>query len=184
METKVVTIGKKTVTLVMQADDRDIDMDEITSIDYGNILGEVLTFPVLLNRMGILRTEIENHYKRAELDVEIEKSAMKRVKAERELHYYEVLKKEGKATVAQVEGKVLIDEEYQQAERQYFNLRKRLIKIEEDKNTVESLYWACKNKWDVLVKLSEKIRPEDMEGQIIDETINGILIKCRPAAIG
>ena len=62
--------------LVMETKDFTgvIDVDDLLSIHYENIPGEVITISVLLNRIGMLKAEAEGVAKKAKLAVEIYES--------------------------------------------------------------------------------------------------------------
>jgi hypothetical protein len=45
------------------------------------------------------------------------------------------------------------------------------------------LYWSAKSKDSKLDKLSDKLRPEEFERELVEDTINGIVIKFRDSVI-
>ena len=47
------------VTLETNGFSGRIDIDQLTSIDYGNLYGEAVTVSALLNKVGLLRAEAE-----------------------------------------------------------------------------------------------------------------------------
>ena len=52
-----------------------------------------------------------------------------------------------------------------------------LIKIQKNRDMINSWYWAIKSKDEKLNKISEKLRPEDFESDLLEEKINGVLMK-------
>ena len=52
MQKKVITIGGQTYVLIFDEFDENVDIDAILKIDYSNLIGEMVTFPVILNRYG------------------------------------------------------------------------------------------------------------------------------------
>ena len=46
MNSKMITIGDKTYRLMYDEFGEDIDIDELLKIDYSNLIGEIVTFPV------------------------------------------------------------------------------------------------------------------------------------------
>ena len=59
--------------------DTDIDIDDLIKIDYHNILGEILTFSVIMNRIGNFRAEMEELMEEAKVEVEIKKASRKHI---------------------------------------------------------------------------------------------------------
>ena len=49
MEKKIINIGDKSYRLIFdQFDDSEVDIDELLKIDYSNLIGEIVTFPVIV----------------------------------------------------------------------------------------------------------------------------------------
>ena len=71
-ETIVIDLGNsKLVRLTYQPFDTDIDMDQITQIDYSNIVGELLTVSALLNKVGLLKADVNNRFSEEKVDLDI-----------------------------------------------------------------------------------------------------------------
>lgn len=168
--TIVIELPNKMVVLQIIDFDTDINVDEILKIDYGNTVGELLTFSVLNNRIANLKAEMEYQVSLAKLDVEVLEAQM-----------YEEYKKNliasgDKATDKAVEASVVRDVRYSTIKKSLFMKQKNL-------GYVESLYWAAKDKADKLNKISEKLRPEEFEKELLEDTINGVMIKCTKKSI-
>lgn len=169
----IVNFGDKLVSLLITDFDTDIDMDDVLKIDYGNIIGEVLTFPVIVNRIGALRAELENKMSDEKFDLEVygaKLSEMFRRNGQRTETDAGGSKKIKAPTVQELSNKVLLDEGYQARQKKVF----RIIK---DYQFVDSLYWAAKDKSKKLDFCSNSIKPEDFEKDIVDSAINGVMIK-------
>ena len=57
---KVIKIKDKTYFLKFDDFDENVDVDSLLKIDYGNLLGELVTFPVVVNRFGTMLADAEN----------------------------------------------------------------------------------------------------------------------------
>jgi len=166
--------GDKIIVLKITNFDTDVDTDDILKIDFSNILGEILTFSVIYNRIGILRAEMENIVKRAEFDLEIYRANLEerlRKSLSRKENYY---RKDGtkivEPTSTEITNNVFMDEGFQNKKSVFFRLKKEF-------SYVENLYWSAKSKDDKLNKISEKITPSEFEKELIGDKINGIIIK-------
>ena len=60
MEKKIIKVGEKTYKLLFDNFDEDMNIDELLKIDYSNLIGELITFPVIVNRFGQLLAEAES----------------------------------------------------------------------------------------------------------------------------
>lgn len=170
----IIETGKRITVLKVLDEDQEIDAEDILNIDYSNIIGEVLTFSVILNRIANLKAEINNTYSNAKLDLEI-KEAQLSEKFRKELTE-DILDKNGnflkkdKPTVKEVENKVITDEEF-------IAMRREVFKLEKQQSYLESLYWAAQDKSKKLDKLGSSIKPDDFDKEIITGAVNGIMIK-------
>jgi hypothetical protein len=169
-----VPFASKIVTLKIGIFDTDVDTDDLLKIDYSNIMGEILTFPVLLNRIGSLRAEAMDMVANAKMDFAIFEAQLKEEKRRNGVKTQTDAKGVEKAvrlTADEVEGAVLTDPRWKV---------KKLDLLAREKNFqyIDSLYWAAKSKDDKLNKLSHSLKPEEFEQDILEGAVNGILIKC------
>lgn len=169
-----IPFDKKVVTLILSDFDADIDTDDITSIDYSNIIGELLTFPVVMNRIGLIRAEIHNVLSEKKLNVQIMNASLtKKYRNELRRNDGEKVKE---ATEKAIESSVTLDQGYQIALRNE-------VAAERNYNIVDALYWALKDKSGKLDALSHRITPQEFENEIIEGTVNGIMVKCSKSLI-
>ena len=73
-----INIGGRGITLETKDFGENIDVDDLLSIHYENIPGEVITIAVLLNRIGLLKAQAEGEAKNAKLNLEISESKFKK----------------------------------------------------------------------------------------------------------
>lgn len=174
MEKIVVNFKEKTVILSLTEFDTDMDMDDILRIDYSNIIGEVLTFPVIVNRIGILRAEQENIVSNKKLKLEVYAAELKALFKKNEMIKVKTAATNGTKlkppTVNEIENHVLLDKGYQNKRKEYF-------RAEKDYNYIDSLYWAAKDKSKKLDYCSAGIKPSDFENEIVTGSVNGVMIK-------
>jgi hypothetical protein len=174
---EIVKIALKTKIVCLKLSEfnleSEIDLDSILKIAYHNIIGEILTFPVILNRIGNLQAEMDEALEATKLEIEIKKATFDAQFRK------ELIKKvdDGKGnmktvypTEKEIEASIILDPVYQ-------NLQKKLIRVNKEKKNIDSFYWAAISKDNKLNKISEKLRPEEFENEIIEDTINGIQIK-------
>lgn len=170
---KIIELPNKMVTLTLTQFDTDIDADELTNIQYHNIIGEILTFPVIMNRIGNLRADMEQIYAEAKLDFEIFEAHEQEKQRKALTFSVEDLKgkvKIDKPTKDEVENAVLISAAYKVKKLELFKIQRNL-------GYVESLFWAAKSKDSKLDTLSAKLKPEEFENEILEGSINGVMIK-------
>ena len=181
MENEVIEINLKNKIVLLKIDnfDGEIDMDDLLKIDYSNILGEVLTFPVLMNRIGILRADMQNVLSAEEFDLKVYAAKIGEM-LRKNLSKSETdaggNKKVKQPTVQQLENEVLLDEGYILRQKKLFRIRKEF-------EYLDSLYWSAKDKSKKLDYCSGSIKPEDFENEILEASINGVSIKVREKLI-
>jgi len=62
-----VHIGEKVITLIFEDFDENINVDELTKIDYSNLYGEAVTISALLNKIGILKADVEEALEKSKI---------------------------------------------------------------------------------------------------------------------
>lgn len=161
----------KVAILSVQPFDGDIDVESIVKIDYSNILGEILTFPVVFNRVANLRAEMTNIVAEAKLTFEIFEARLVEKKQKE-------LEASGgkKPSIKDVDVAVLLDPSLKVAKNIY--LRKQ-----RDYEYVDALYWSAQSKDKKLNVLSEKISPAEFEKELVEGAINGVMVKMAKAAM-
>lgn len=173
----VIPIGRnRNVVLVLPEFDMDMDTEQLTQIQQHNLMGEILTSSALLNKVGNWVAEMENQVAAVELDLKIwqanqEKDAKGKLSYEEDDGKGKGGKKKVKPTIPEVEA-------YITSLPAYRDKHLHLLTMKKDMQILRNFFWSVKSKDDKLVKLSEKIRPEEFEGEIVEERINSIMIRC------
>lgn len=150
-------------TLIIKPFDGDVNIEDLLKIDYSNLMGEILTFPVVFNRVANMKAEMANILAERKLNMDI-------FEAQLTEEHGNKLRAQGKATIKDIEVAVLRDVRYQIKKKDLFQCQK-------DFDYLDSLYWSAKSKDGKLDRLSEKLRPDDFNGELLAETINGVQIK-------
>jgi len=169
-EPLIIELRDKMVVLKALPFDTDIDIDEILKIDHHNYLGEILTFPVLLNRIANLKAEQQNIVSEAKNDVDIFEAQLTEEKRK------SIMATGGKGTVSEVEAAMKTDARYKIKKNDFFAKQKNL-------DYLDSLYWAAQAKMNLLNKISDKIRPEEFSNELLTDVVNGVMIKASKKAI-
>lgn len=166
VEKIIIELSTKIVVLKIQQFNTDVDTDELLRIDYANILGEVLTFPLIFNRIGNLRAEAAEILAISKVDFDI-------FEAQLVAEYQKKLqaKTEKRITNKDIDSSIYTD-------ARWGIKKKELILKEKNYNIIDALYWGAKSKDTKLDKISEKIKPEEFEKELIEGVINGVMIKC------
>lgn len=175
-EPYTIEIGDKTIQLHFEEFDTDIDVDELLVVDINNILGDVITFPVILNRIALLRAQQQSIVSESKLDLQIMEANLQENVRKRLTTRTDISGKISKPTVAEVENAVNTDKGFVISKRNH-------IRKERDLAYLDALYWSAKSKDDKLNKASEKIRPEEFSHEILEDAINGVYIKAKRSLI-
>jgi len=153
-----IKIGDKSYDLVIEDFNETIDVDNLLQIDYSNVIGEILCFPVILNKLGKLLAD-------AEYTVNTNKMLM---------DVYEAKFKENQRNGATKAPSVEQLNNLLDADKMYGVLRKKLIESQRTRDYMNSVFWSAKDKSNMLQKLSLTINFGDYDDKIILKSINSI----------
>jgi len=177
MQKVIVPFGQKTVVLSYGDFDDEVNVDDLTSIDYSNLYGEAVTVSALMNRIGILKSEAEANHSQKKLDCDIYEANLSRG-YRRESNTtggkFTIEDETGapfmmKLTDKAVEAAVLLDLAYQ-------NKRKAVINAKRDLDFIESIYWAVQSKDKKLSVLMKATSPEEFYNELIEGKVNGLTV--------
>lgn len=166
MEKRIIQIGGNTYKLIFDNFDEDVDIDSLLKIDYSNLIGELVTFPVILNRFGILLAEAESQVAETKLNMDVYEA-----KTKEKLRIELAEQNNGKApTVEALNNAVVSNKAYQAMKRKY-------IEVVKTRDYINSIFWAVKDKSEKLNKLSLSIPPGDLSDSVIEGRVNNVLVK-------
>lgn len=162
---KVVKIKDQTYFLKFDEFDENIDVDSLLKIDYSNLIGELVTFPVIVNRFGTLLADAENEVAEAKLNLDVFEAKTK------ERLRLKLTEDNGKApTVDALNSALMLDKAYQQMKKKYFEAQKT-------RDYINSIFWSAKAKDDKLSKLSLSIQDTEIPDSALEGRVNNVLIK-------
>jgi hypothetical protein len=167
----IISIGDKTISLRAQDFDTDVDLDKLLSVDYNNIIGDIITFPVIFNRIANLRADLIEAVSSEKLNLKILEA-----KLAEKYRRKGVAAGTTRVTAGQIENQVLLDEEFIAASR-------ALITVEKNSNVVDALYWAAKSKDGKLDGFLMKMKPDEFIDEILEESINNVVVRVRRGPI-
>lgn len=174
-KTTIKLTGGDTITLKFKELPEEIDVDRILRIDYANLTAEMVTIPVLMNKIGLMLAELENTVRINELVLKKEKAFV----AEKGRTEITELKK-GKAAT---NDEVL---EYVRMSPKYDVFNRKLSQSMMNRDVMNSLYWSLKSKQEILQNLSKSITAGDFQDGLINsvmKTINYVEIGDRKPVI-
>jgi hypothetical protein len=169
---KNITIGDKVYQLQFDDFDEEMDIDNLLRIDHSNLVGEMVTFPIFVNRFGNLLAEAESKVAEVKLNLEITEAKLKeRLKAE-----LQEVNGGKNPTVDALNNAVLLDKTYQA-------MRKKHIEVQKNRDYIQSVFWSAKDKSSKLDKLSLTLQQGDVTESEIEGRVNGVLIKQKKGLI-
>lgn len=152
---KNIAFGKSVYTIEFAEFEDEIDVDDLMTIHYENLIGEVLTFPVIVNRLGLLLADAERALSEQKLTFDIFEAKLKEEK-----RAWLAENNDKKPTVDEVNAAVVGDPKYRAQRLLLFNAQK-------NRDYVASLLFSAKDKSAKLDKLSLSIAPGDAEEYIM-----------------
>ena len=163
---KIIQIGDTTYKMLFDDFDEDMDIDSLLKIDYDNIIGEMITFPVIVNRFGNLLAEAESKVAESKLNLEVFEAKTK------ERLRNELAEANGgkNPTIEALNSALLVNKGYQALRRQYIETQKM-------RDYINSIFWSCKDKSSKLEKISLTVQSEDLPDSVIEGRVNNVIIK-------
>lgn len=162
-----IKLGKKEYNLNFSEFESDIDVDGILSINYTAIVAELLTFPVVLNKFGILLAEAESNLKEVNLKLEIRRSFFSNKFKQRKIKTHDGRFKA--PTQADLDNWI-------NQEPEILDLLVNLQKREKERDYVKSIFWSAKHKSNLLEKMAMGIKAGDIDSALLPKKINGVHI--------
>lgn len=168
--------GDKVIRFKMDDFEEDMDIDNLMRIDYSNLVAELITFPVAVNKLGILAAEMDSELRLAKLNLKIKESKI-RQQVREELSFDEDEKRKPKnPTVQEVEDGMLTNKVFIQAS-------KKFIQTEKERDYINSLYDAAKDKSRKLDKLSFTLEAGDINEALVQRQLNKIQYRIKDGRI-
>lgn len=169
-------VGENPITLEHDNLDSTINVDDLTIIDTSNIFGEAVTISAAVNRIGLLKSEVEARMAHAKLEYKIyegEFKAEKRKQAANNGNFYTL--RVGNEDVKIKLSETSLSTSFETDPR-WIELKKEYIKAEKNFNALSSLYWACQDKSRKLNGLTNGTTPEEFIEGMVEGKVNGIFI--------
>lgn len=161
----IIELGRKTLVLEVQEFSEAVNVEDLLQIDMNNIMADIITFPVIHNRLAVIKAEMENILSEAKFDLKTFEAQLWEEKKKS-------IMKEGieKPTEKNIEIAVQRDPKYKAKMFEYFKIQKQAA-------ILDGLYWSSKSKDDKLNAISAKLKPEEFEKEILEDTINSVRIR-------
>jgi hypothetical protein len=176
MEYKI-NIGGQEITLYHDNMDSSINVDDLTKIDVGNIYGDAVTISAAVNRIGLIKAEVEALVGETKLEYKIYEGQFKaklRKQAANNGGFYTI--RIGNEDVKIKATEKALETSFETDDR-WIELKKAFITAEKNFNSLSSLYWACQDKSRKLNTLVNGVTPSEFVSEMIEGKINGILIQ-------
>lgn len=166
MAKKIINIGKDTYVVTFDEFDEDIELEDLLRIDYSNILGEMLTFPIIVAKLGNMLADAESKVNEKKLNLDILEAKLK--------EEYRIRLSEANGgknpTVDALNSAVLTDKRYE-----LFN--KSLISAKKIRDYMLTIYLAAKDKSEKINKVFFQMNPSDIPDGVIEGRVNSTIVK-------
>jgi flavin-binding protein dodecin len=155
----------KTLTLqIRDFGSSDIDIEDLLQIDMNNIMLDIITFPVIFNRIANIKAEIDDLLRSIQYDMSAFEAQLY------EQHKKALIGASEKATENAIDMAIKRDPKYKIKKYEVFE-------VQRNADIIDGLYWAAKSKDQKLNAISAKIKPEEFEKEILEGEINSVVIR-------
>jgi len=158
MEYKI-NLGGQEITLYHDNMDSSINVDDLTKIDVGNIYGDAVTISAAVNRIGLIKAEVEALVGETKLEYKIYEGQFKaklRKQAANNGGFYTIRIDNDDVKIKATEK--ALETSFETDER-WIELKRAFITAEKNFNSLSSLYWACQDKSRKLNTLVNGVTP-------------------------
>ena len=162
----LIHLGQNPVTLNFKDFEGEVDCDQLTSIDHSNLYGEAVTISALLNHVGMLKAEAEKVFSIKKLECDTFEAELR-----------QRIRRESTETAQKITEKGI--EEVVDTDPGFKTKKKNVITAQYNLAIIDSLFWSVKSKDQKLNNLIKGVTPEELYNELIDGTINNIVIKKR-----
>lgn len=166
MAKKIINIGKDTYVVNFDEFDDDIELEDLLKIDYSNILGEMLTFPIIVAKLGNMLADAESKVNEKKLNLDVQEAKLK--------EEYRVRLAEANGgknpTIDALNTAVLIDKRYEA-------YNKMLIEAKKIRDYMLTIYLAAKDKSEKINRVFYQVNPQDIPDGVIEGRINNTIVK-------
>jgi predicted transcriptional regulator len=167
----VVHLDGNPVVLKFKGFEDEVDVDELLKIDYSNLYGEAVTIAPLFNHVGILKASSEKKVNERKMELEVFESELdKRLRDE-------AAATSQKITEKSIEKSIVADKGYQIKRKNYINA------LYEDA-IIDAMLKATSSKDKKLNNLVRGVSPKELFDELMEGTINNILIKKSKSIVG
>lgn len=170
-------VGDQPITLQHENFDSIINVDDLTKIDTSNLFGEAVTISAAVNRIGLLKSEVEGNLAHIKLELKIFESRFRsklRSQASKNSGFY-TFRFENEDVKVKLTEKSL--ESCFEDDIEWIELKTKYNTTEKNFNALSALYWATQDKSRKLNGLVSGTTPKEFVAGMIEGKVNGILIK-------
>lgn len=169
-------IGENPITLEHDNLDSTINVDDLTKIDTSNIFGEAVTISAAVNRIGLMKAELEGRMAETKLEYKLYEGTFKaelRRQASNDSGFYTM--RVGNEDVRVKLTEKALETSFE-TDKDWIQHKRDFITAEKNWNALSSLYWAMQDKSRKLNGLVSGTTPKEFVEQLIQGKMNGILI--------
>lgn len=175
-QTTTLSISGKTLVISYRQFTEEFDVEDVLRIDIQRLAIEMITFPVVINRLSILLADANNSVKAAELDLEI-------FLAQRRDYWRTWLIDNREAGEKLTVDDMKFKQEYRLKSEPAYKIKHQVLNNAiKARDYVNSLFWAAKDKSEKMNFLASQLRGGKTLEELVDEgflkgQMNGVVIK-------
>jgi hypothetical protein len=148
---KTIEVNNLEYKIISKDLDKNIDIDNLLKIDLSNVVGEIVNFPVIVNKFGIMVANKEREISELKITIDVLEAQLK--EELRNKHEADGIKP---PTVEQLNTYASKNDKMQ--EYQLY-----LCKITEERDILQSTMWCARDKSGKLDKISLSLMSDDIK---------------------
>lgn len=173
----IIHIGSNPIELFHDNLDRSIDVDSLTTIDTSNLFGEHTTISAAVNRIGLLKSEVQRVMDETKLELKIFEGNFKaNLRKQAAQNGGKFTLRVGNEDVEVKLTEAALSTSFEN-DKDWVELKKKYIQSERNWNALDVLFWSMQDKSRKLNNLIHGTTPEEYIEGLVEGKVNGILIK-------
>lgn len=157
-----ISIGNETYQITSEDFDEEVDIDSLLRIDLSNLVGEIVTYPIIVNRFGIMVAAKEREIAGMKISIDVLDAKLREsLRAEHDSQHIKP------PTVDQLNT-------YVSSHPNMLKKKLAYAKLIEERDILQTTMWCAKDKSEKLNKLSLSLQPDDVQNVQLQGKVNGL----------
>lgn len=159
---KIIELKDRTLKLSLE-EDNELELSKLLKIDPFNLKEDISLFPFVCNQVNFLLVEANDILRKEEFKMDILKDNLEEYKARIFLPTKKELQDKGEKspTLTLIDSQIILKSDYKDMKESIRFQKEVIADAVRNRDYLNSLYWSCKSKMELLISLSKNVNLND-----------------------